>query len=98
MPKLIIFSDSPTEFTIEVGSTSIGRDKSNDISLNDSSISKQHALITYQIMAGGRRNIILTDLHSTNGTYVNGKMATYHNLKDNDQLSIGQVHCAYVDE
>ncbi len=98
MPKLIIFSDNPTEFNIEVGRTSIGRDKSNDISLDDNSISKQHALITYQIMANGRRNIIITDLHSTNGTYINGKTTTYHNLKDNDQLSIGKVHCAYIEE
>ena len=47
----------------------IGKNVDNDFVVNDPTVSRKHAVIT--IMDDGR--IILKDLNSTNGTFVNGK-------------------------
>jgi len=96
MPKLVVFSTTPTEIALSEGSTSIGRGPANDITLDDKSVSKRHALITLQILKNGDSKVQITDLHSTNGTFVNGNRVTYHTLEDSDQLSIGTVQCAYL--
>ncbi|MFN5417599.1 MAG: FHA domain-containing protein, partial [Flavobacteriia bacterium] len=45
----------------------IGRDKSCDVTIDDSSISKQHA----QLLIDKENNIYITDYNSTNGVYIN---------------------------
>lgn len=96
MPKFVVFSDTPIEYKLEEGSTSIGRGSSNDIVLTDKSVSKRHALITYQKMNDGNCKVQIADLHSTNGTIVNGNRISYQTLEDGDQLSIGTVQGAYI--
>ncbi len=96
MPKLVVFSTTPIEHTLKEGSTSIGRGSANDIILEDKSVSKRHAVITFQVMKNGDNKVQIADLHSTNGTLVNGKTISYHHLEDSDQLSIGTVQCAYL--
>lgn len=96
MPKLVVFSVNPTEIVLSEGSTSIGRGQTNDITLDDKSVSKRHAIITVQTLKNGESKVQITDLHSTNGTLVNGHRITYHTLEDSDQLSIGTVQCAYL--
>jgi len=46
----------------------IGRDSSNDILIEDASISRSHA----EFFIDSEKNIFLTDLNSTYGTFVNG--------------------------
>jgi pSer/pThr/pTyr-binding forkhead associated (FHA) protein len=96
MPKLVVFSTTPVEYNLEEGSTSIGRGKANDIILEEKSVSKRHAIITCQAMKNGETKVQIADLHSTNGTLVNGNKISYHTLEDSDQLSIGSVQCAYL--
>jgi len=96
MPKLVVFSTTPVEYTLIEGSTSIGRGSANEIVLEDKSVSKRHAIITYQVMKNGENKVQIADLHSTNGTVVNGHKISYHTLEDSDQLSIGTVQCAYL--
>src|SRR5262245_3619536 len=48
--------------------STIGRDVSNDIVINDAEVSRNHARLTSQ--SGG---FLLEDLASTNGTFVNGQ-------------------------
>jgi len=96
MPKLVVFSSTPTEMVLEEGSTSIGRGQNNDITLDDKSVSKRHALVTVQALKSGEFKVQIADLHSTNGTFVNGEKVSYHTLEDSDQLSIGTVQCAYL--
>ncbi len=63
----------------------IGRMKGNDIVLPKGNVSKKHARIY-------RRNgaLLIDDLDSTNGTYVNGrKVDSDHEIADNDKIYIG---------
>lgn len=96
MPKFVVFSDSPIEYDLVEGSTSIGRGQANDIVLDDKSVSKRHAIITFQLMKDGETRVQIADLHSTNGTIVNGNRISYQTLEDGDQLSIGTVQGTYL--
>lgn len=66
---LIIIRGSPQghRFFITQSEMSIGRDPTADISVSDQSISRKHAKISRL-----KNEIILTDLGSSNGTFVNG--------------------------
>jgi hypothetical protein len=62
----------------------VGRLSSNDVVLSDPNVSRRHAELR---LNDGRW--VLTDLGSTNGTLVNGKLAREHPLSDGDRLSFG---------
>ena len=67
----LVMRSGPTvgkAYLLEKVETTIGRDLSNDIVINDSEASRRHARIFLQ---GG--NYIIEDLGSTNGTSVNGQ-------------------------
>ncbi|NLP42259.1 MAG: FHA domain-containing protein [Veillonellaceae bacterium] len=72
--------------------TSIGRGGTNDIVIDDKFVSYEHACITYY-----KNGHWLSDLNSTNHTYLNGKaIAGEILLKDGDVLKIGAVTFKYV--
>ena len=70
-------------FSLERGA-SIGRFPGNDIALEDSTASRNHARI--RIEGGG---FILTDLGSQNGTFVNLSQVKEVELKNGDEIKIG---------
>ena len=73
-------------YELKLGIISIGRDSSNDITINDSEISRKHARLTAQ--AGG---YILEDLGSTNGTFVNGqRLMGPHLLRVGELILLGE--------
>lgn len=61
----------------------IGR-KDTDIVINDPMVSKTHAAV--QIING---TLLLVDLNSTNGTFINGRRIQKHELRVNDDIQIG---------
>jgi len=63
----LVTSDGTREFALKPGENSVGRENA-DILLPHNSVSRRHAKIT---VANGR--VVVEDLGSTNGTYVNGK-------------------------
>jgi len=58
----------PREYILKPGVQRIGRDAGNAIALSDNQVSRVHAEI--QLDTPGR-HVVITDLDSTNGTYVN---------------------------
>ncbi|NEQ51955.1 MAG: FHA domain-containing protein [Leptolyngbya sp. SIO3F4] len=65
----------------------IGRDpRQSDIAIPDRRLSRCHAALQYSLEQG----FILSDLESTNGTYVNGvKLQRVYALRDGDRIRIG---------
>jgi pSer/pThr/pTyr-binding forkhead associated (FHA) protein len=66
--------------------TSIGRDDTNQICLEDASVSSKHALL--EIKQG---RVFLTDLGSTNGSFINGEQVQMQEVRHDDQITIGMV-------
>ncbi len=72
-----------------VGKILIGRDPSCDIVLDNKLVSKKHALIQKI-----KDDFFITDLHSTNGTFVNKERipeGKYRKLEPGDKIKIGKT-------
>ena len=70
-------------YLLERDSTVIGRSDDVDISIPDSRISRHHLRI---IQEGGE--VVIEDMGSTNGTFVNGKRAKRLALQSNDKVHL----------
>jgi len=71
------------------GITRIGRGSTNEILVDDSAASRFHAFIEYK---PEMNTLVLTDLQSTNGTYLNrDRISRPTPLKNKDTIRIGQV-------
>ncbi len=73
-------------FKIGLGITSIGREQTNSIHLNDFEVSRRHAELHVRA-----NEFVLVDLSSSNGTIVNGESITTRVLKTGDQFLVGQT-------
>jgi pSer/pThr/pTyr-binding forkhead associated (FHA) protein len=69
----------------------IGRAPSNHIVIDHPAVSAQHA-----ILARVADSYRLNDLHSTNGTQVNGVSITDTELKDGDKIRFGSVVAVFA--
>ena len=88
MPSLFVIrgADQGMRFEVETGRVTIGREASNSIQLHDREVSRHHA----EIHGEGER-LVLLDLGSSNGTYVNGERIKTHELASGDQVQIGRT-------
>ncbi|UCH95734.1 MAG: GGDEF domain-containing protein [Candidatus Aminicenantes bacterium] len=78
----------------------IGRDqKKNTIAVNDAKVSKVHCEIS-TIKTNDLEQIVIKDLGSTNGTYVNGELVQQRILTSGDKISVGEtvLRFSYNDE
>ena len=78
-------------FPIRPGLAYVGRSTANDIVISDPTISQRHASLEYS-----RSGVFLTDLGSTNGTYVAGQPIKERWLGVQDSLQFGGVHCLFI--
>jgi pSer/pThr/pTyr-binding forkhead associated (FHA) protein len=72
-------------FPIENQPVSLGRGSTNSILVDDKVASRQHAEIHHEA-----RGYVLYDLHSSNGTKVNGQPIQSHVLENGDVIVIGE--------
>ena len=86
----LVSKDGAYSFGIHDGTNTIGRrEADNDIVIPDPYCSGRHADIAF---AGGK--FIVTDVGSTNGTYVNGvklEANEPHELADGDEITLGRT-------
>lgn len=71
-------------YPLKLGTTSVGRDSQCQIQLLDTQVSRRHIEIEATNDA-----VTLTDLKTTNGTYVDGKPVKKTPLKHGDEIRIG---------
>ena len=71
-------------FALTESEVSLGRDSSNGISFPDPALSRRQCVFT---RADGAWT--LSDLNSSNGTFVNGLQITSHRLTEGDRVSVG---------
>jgi len=84
-------SSEPREYVLRTGKTTLGRKPDNDVVIADESASRLHAEIYCD-----RDLVVIHDLDSTNGTFVNRERLTHpHVLRPEDQIRIGQ-HVASI--
>ncbi|GAB3814895.1 hypothetical protein GCM10027605_61160 [Micromonospora zhanjiangensis] len=82
-----------TGFRLSTGTSVIGREEGVDILLADIKVSRQHATVE---LTGGRT--VLTDLRSTNGTWVNDeRISGSRELREGDRIRLGQVLLRFHD-
>jgi len=85
-PRLSAITGPLKSTVIELSgdSLSIGREPSNDLVVNDLSVSRRHCIIKTE-----EGQIKVTDLDSHNGTFVNDTPIRNHVLSHGDQLKVG---------
>jgi SARP family transcriptional regulator, regulator of embCAB operon len=93
-PELHITESGRPVRTVEVtGVVTVGRDSDNDIVLDEATVSRCHALLLTR-----PADVLLMDLGSTNGTFVNDIQAPPDEsvrLVDGDVITLGQVVLRY---
>lgn len=77
-------------FELDGAELTIGRHPDNDIQIDDHAVSTKHAVISASPSRylPDQVEIILTDLGSTNGTYVNGVKVMQRQLSDDDEVRV----------
>ena len=95
MPKVIVSFDGAViaEHTLLKERTTLGRRPFNDIVIDNLAVSGQHLAF---VMTPDE--VLVEDLNSTNGTYVNGKVARKQALNDGDLLEVGKYKVKFVND
>jgi pSer/pThr/pTyr-binding forkhead associated (FHA) protein len=99
MALIIQFTENGAgiKLALEKQRTTIGRDASNDISLDDELASKEHAVIEI-IVSEDSVEFLIQDLNSTNHTFVNDAPIDLHKLKDGDLIRIGMSDFRFISQ
>ena len=83
--------DAGREFTVDDGTTTIGRGAETDLPFLDKLMSRTHC----KIVKKGTL-VIITDLGSTNGTFVNEAKIETKELKEGDRVRVGGTVLVYA--
>ena len=88
MAKLVVLSAGMTGRTqdLKVGKTTIGRVEDNTFQIAEPSVSSHHCEV---VLRGSE--VVVRDLNSTNGTYINGEKITERVIKPGQILRLGQI-------
>ncbi len=88
MAKLVVLTEGMTGRThdLNVEKTTIGRVEDNTFQITQPSVSSHHC----EVLLRGSE-VVVKDLDSTNGTFINGERVTESVLKPGQTLRLGQV-------
>jgi phosphoserine phosphatase RsbU/P len=97
-PRLVVVDPNGVrrDVAISIFPFRIGRQAGNELTLRDSRVSRQQAQIT-----DVNGTMVLEDMGSSHGTFVNGEKILRHELKVSDQIDFGvpdSYHVIYVGE
>ncbi|MEO7391533.1 MAG: FHA domain-containing protein [Ramlibacter sp.] len=72
--------------------TTLGRNPDNDLVFDNMVVSGRHCVFELK----GLADVFIEDLHSTNGTYINGQMVKRQRLHDGEVVAIGNFRIQFV--
>jgi hypothetical protein len=78
-------------FTVDAARTLVGRSPDCDVFLDDVTVSRRHAEI---FQAGDK--LVIRDLGSLNGTFVNRRRIDEAELEDDDEVQIGKYRMTFL--
>jgi len=81
---------SSSRYLLDEDEITVGRDPSSDILLDDSTVSRTHAVFR---RINGNYSVI--DAGSLNGTYVNRQRVDSQELKNGDEIILGKFRLVY---
>ena len=95
MPELFIKERDKEvrKINLNEGSLKIGRAKDNDIVILDELVSSHHLRLSFK-----DNQCQITDLDSTNGTFINELLITEKTLKSGDEVRIGKTILLFMEE
>jgi two-component system, NtrC family, sensor kinase len=93
VPSLFVFrgNNQGMRFELEADLLTIGRDAANAVQLHDTEVSRRHA----EVRRTGN-SFSITDLSSSNGTFVNGQPITVQELANGDEVQLGGTLMLYT--
>jgi len=88
MPKLVVLSEGLTgrSYELKVEKTTVGRLEDNAFQIPEQSVSSHHCEVLLQ-----GTDVVIKDLNSTNGTFINGEKVTEKPLKPGQILRLGNI-------
>lgn len=88
MAKLVVLHENlkGVSYELKVERTTVGRVEDNTFPLPEASVSSHHC----EVLLKGN-DVVIKDLNSTNGTFINGERITEAVLKPGQTLRLGQV-------
>ena len=94
MSRLVILSEGSkgASHELKVDRTTIGRVEDNTFQIPDASVSSHHC----EILRRGA-DVVVKDLDSTNGSFINGEKITESTLKPGQTLRLGQIELQLVE-
>jgi pSer/pThr/pTyr-binding forkhead associated (FHA) protein len=94
MAKLVILTQGLTgrSHELNVDRTTIGRVEDNMFQIAEASVSSHHC----EVLLRGS-DVVIKDLNSTNGTFINGEQITESVLKPGQTLRLGQIELKLED-
>ena len=85
-------ADQGREFSIFEQEMSVGRGTGNNVVLNDSSVSREHARLVHE-----GDGYVIVDLRSANGTFVNGQKVDRAKVQSGDEIAFGNTRFRFLE-
>ncbi|QGN32776.1 FHA domain-containing protein [Microlunatus sp. Gsoil 973] len=83
-------AEAGSRFLLDTEASTVGRSQDADILLDDISVSRRHAVFTRT-----EDGVVVKDVGSLNGTYVNRQMVDEQLLQPGDEVQIGKFRLVY---
>ena len=85
-------------FDIDKAGLSFGRAASNQVQIDDTAVSTNHAEIVIEESDDGRQVYVIRDIGSTNGTFLNEQKVERQPLRHKDIIRVGWNNFVFIDE
>jgi pSer/pThr/pTyr-binding forkhead associated (FHA) protein len=85
-------------FDIDKAGLSFGRAASNQVQIDDTAVSTNHAEIVIEESDEGRQVYVIRDIGSTNGTFLNEQKVERQPLRHKDIIRVGWNNFVFIDE